>query len=269
MAMRSGTAAARAAVPALAVLLLLGAGSCRNGIALLGDGDHDVAPPTDADGGAEADGGARADGADTDADGEADAGDDAGAEGDAEVGSEADVCELAGCVDGCCGSENGGTETWGGCWTTCEDEPVCNPTIDSCETAWFLPPGETAWRDPDMWCYGYSGLNSFWYTGPLAAALAEEYADPTCPADDPCCQERRYELGFDVTTAGCSAFVPLDTSDVPGLGWSCRGTNCGSSCDPPVGTTVAVHVAWNPPISGYRSVTCPDTFNLLDVCPPP
>jgi hypothetical protein len=84
IATRSRTATALA-------FLLLGAG-CTSGIDLLGDGDHDVVPPADADGEVDVDG--RVDG---DADVAADADVDFGADADGDADADAD--DDAACVD--------------------------------------------------------------------------------------------------------------------------------------------------------------------------
>jgi len=76
------------ALPVLAILLL-GAG-CTNGIDLLGDGDHDVVPPADADGEVDVVGDAGVDadaGMDADVAFDADSDDDGGADVDVDAGT--------------------------------------------------------------------------------------------------------------------------------------------------------------------------------------
>lgn len=62
-------------------------------------------------------------------------------------------CEWAGCIDGCADLENGGAEPWGGCWSTCEEEPrYRSQPAYTCDTAVFLTPGETADRFDSFPC---------------------------------------------------------------------------------------------------------------------
>ncbi len=170
-----------------------------------------------------------------------------------------------GCLDGCCPAcENGGALEFGSCYHTCEEYPEtdCNVICPaySCGTAFYLRPGCAELRGYGF-CMGEFGLNSFWYRGALAARLVGDYPEPDCPPENPCCQTRLYELGFEVTECDAWGFIPLDTSEVPAAGWSCPGTNCGPGCNPPDGTTVEVHVRWYP-----DHLSRPEKFVLEEVC---
>jgi len=175
-----------------------------------------------------------------------------------------------GCIDGCCEEcENGSAREIGGCWYTCEEyfsiEMDCNVICPdyTCDVgSWeFISPGCTGLRDQGF-CMRAFGKNSFWYRGALTVRVSEEYPEPDCPSDNPCCQIREYEVGFEVgADCGGLGFVPLDSSEVSEIYWLCEATNCGAECVPPAGTVVKVHVRWYP-----DHINPPEKFIIEELC---
>jgi len=224
-------------------------------------------------------------GADSDPD--ADAGDDAevGADDvvDADAGDAAEAgpcstrypvdfdcgegCRYA-CVDRCCAEENGAASPCGGCHCYAPGEEYlscCHPVRYTCNTADFLEPGTRAYT-PEGRCSGawISDSNSFWYRGLVVAGPLPD-VEP-CPPEDPCCAALAYDVGFLVPGFPEDTFLPLDTSELPGVTWGCSGTTCDVTCIPEVGTEVRVHVRWDP--FGGSSYSPPaDRYVVEEICP--
>ncbi len=176
-------------------------------------------------------------------------------------GDGSEECVWAGCLDGCCECENGGVVGCGGCWTTCEEPPLCNCSARcpeyTCETAHFIEPVTMGERSG--LCSGaLPGRNSFWYRGEIATDPEGPGPPGDCPTENPCCQRRFYTLGFRDVRNPYTTFYPIDTSEIAGLDWSCSGTNCGPECNPPVGTVVDVHLRWFPDVLSLPSRLIPE-----------